>query len=74
MIKLIADICHFIVELIVVKFQCLSSKALHNNQWWQLFDRRTSRFYYYNAASQQTVWHRPTNADIIPLAKLQVVA
>jgi hypothetical protein len=37
-----------------------------------LFDPNTSRFYYYNASSQKTVWHRPTNCDIIPLAKLQV--
>ena len=25
-----------------------------------------------NATSQKTVWHRPHNCDIIPLAKLQV--
>ena len=31
------------------------------------------RFYYYNATSQKTVWHRPTNCDIIPLAKLQTL-
>jgi len=48
------------------------SKAQHSNQWWELFDKKTSCFYYYNAANQKTVWHRPTNADIIPLAKLQV--
>ena len=32
-----------------------------------------SRFYYYNATSQKTVWHRPTGCDIIPLAKLQTL-
>jgi len=48
------------------------SKTLHSNQWWELFDKKTSCFYYYNAASQKTVWHRPANADIIPLAELQV--
>jgi Rho GTPase-activating protein 39 len=42
------------------------------NQWWELYDKKTSRFYYYNASSQKTVWHRPQNGDIIPLAKLQV--
>lgn len=42
------------------------------NQWWELYDKKTSRFYYYNASSQKTVWHRPSNGDIIPLAKLQV--
>ena len=31
------------------------------------------RFYYYNAASQKTVWHKPTGCDIIPLAKLQTL-
>jgi len=49
------------------------SKAQHSNQWWELFDKKTSCFYYYNAANQKTVWHRPSNADIIPLAKLQVI-
>lgn len=47
-------------------------KKTDNNQWWELFDQNTSRFYYYNATSQKTVWHRPQNCDIIPLAKLQV--
>ncbi|KAK8763911.1 hypothetical protein V5799_033479 [Amblyomma americanum] len=48
-------------------------KLTDDNQWWELFDQNTSRFYYYNASSQLTVWHRPKNCDIIPLAKLQVV-
>lgn len=48
------------------------SKKTDDNQWWELFDPNTSRFYYYNATSQKTVWHRPQNCDIIPLAKLQV--
>ena len=47
-------------------------KKTDNNQWWELFDLNTSRFYYYNATSQKTVWHRPSDCDIIPLAKLQV--
>ena len=47
-------------------------KKTDNNQWWELFDQNTSRFYYYNATSQKTVWHRPSDCDIIPLAKLQV--
>lgn len=56
-------------------FSCMIlvfSKKTDNNQWWELFDHNTSRFYYYNATSQKTVWHRPTDCDIIPLAKLQV--
>ena len=48
-------------------------KKTDDNQWWELFDPNTSRFYYYNATNQQTVWHRPQNCDIIPLAKLQVM-
>lgn len=47
-------------------------KKTHENQWWELYDQNTGRFYYYNATSQKTVWHRPNNCDIIPLAKLQV--
>lgn len=35
--------------------------------------QNTSRFYYYNATTQTTVWHRPANCDIIPLAKLQTL-
>ncbi|XP_026683582.1 uncharacterized protein LOC103514939, partial [Diaphorina citri] len=49
------------------------SKKRDDNQWWELFDHNTSRFYYYNATSQKTVWHRPSNCDIIPLAKLQTL-
>lgn len=48
-------------------------KKTDNNQWWELFDQITSRFYYYNATSQKTVWHRPSDCDIIPLAKLQTL-
>jgi len=47
-------------------------KKTDRNQWWELFDPKTSRFYYYNALTQQTAWHRPQHCDIIPLAKLQV--
>ena len=48
-------------------------KKTNDNQWWELFDANTARFYYYNALSQKTVWHRPPNCDIIPLAKLQTL-
>uniref|UniRef100_A0A8C4SHC2 Rho GTPase-activating protein 39 n=1 Tax=Erpetoichthys calabaricus TaxID=27687 RepID=A0A8C4SHC2_ERPCA len=48
-------------------------KRTSDNQWWELFDPNTSRFYYYNATTQRTVWHRPQNCDIIPLAKLQTL-
>ncbi|XP_071593079.1 LOW QUALITY PROTEIN: rho GTPase-activating protein 39-like [Heliangelus exortis] len=48
-------------------------KRTNENQWWELFDPNTSRFYYYNATTQRTVWHRPQNCDIIPLAKLQTL-
>ena len=49
-----------------------SVKQASSNQWWELFDNNTSRFYYYNAFSTITVWHRPINSDIIPLAKFQL--
>jgi len=29
------------------------------------------RFYYYNTVQSATVWHRPYNADVIPLARFQ---
>jgi hypothetical protein len=48
-------------------------KRTGDNQWWELYDPNTSRFYYYNAATQRTVWHRPHSCDIIPLAKLQTL-
>ena len=48
------------------------SKKSHDNMWWQLVDARNNRAYYFNAATQVTKWERPANADIIPLAKLQV--
>lgn len=47
-------------------------KRASDNQWWELFDNNSSRFYYYNAYSTITVWHRPINSDIIPLAKFQL--
>ena len=58
------------IEVQFIYFFC--RKKTDDNQWWELFDQNTSRFYYYNATSQKTVWHRPQNCDIIPLAKLQV--
>lgn len=48
-------------------------KRTDSNQWWELFDSNTARFYYYNASTQITVWHKPSNCDIIPLAKLQTL-
>jgi len=49
-----------------------SSKNSDENQWWELFDTNTKRNYYYNAKTQRTIWQQPPDADIIPLAKLQV--
>lgn len=54
-------------------FQGVPIKRADSSQWWELFDTNTQRFYYYNVASQTTVWHRPNNCDIIPLAKLQTL-
>ncbi|CAF3673591.1 unnamed protein product [Adineta steineri] len=48
-------------------------KRTDENQWWELFDASTKRNYYYNAKTQRTVWQRPPSADIIPLAKLQMI-
>ncbi|XP_075904061.1 rho GTPase-activating protein 39 isoform X3 [Nelusetta ayraudi] len=43
------------------------------NQWWELFDQQSGRFYYYNATGRRTVWHRPQGADIVPLSQLQAM-
>jgi hypothetical protein len=45
-------------------------------EWWQLFDAKTRRFYYYNVSSQKTVWHIPksdllrtkNDFSLVPLA------
>ncbi|KAF4078287.1 hypothetical protein AMELA_G00197580 [Ameiurus melas] len=50
-----------------------SVRQSDGNQWWELFDNNNNRFYYYNSTSQQTVWHRPQDCDIVPLAQLQAV-
>jgi len=46
-------------------------KKSHDNQWWELYDASSRRYYYYNATSQKTVWRKPKDGDIVPLAKLQ---
>lgn len=43
------------------------------NQWWELFDHQSGRFYYYNSTGRRTVWHRPQGADIVPLSQLQAM-
>lgn len=43
------------------------------NQWWELFDPHSGRFYYYNSSGRRTVWHRPQGADIVPLSQLQAM-
>ncbi|XP_010793184.1 uncharacterized protein isoform X2 [Notothenia coriiceps] len=43
------------------------------NQWWELFDHHSGRFYYYNSTGRRTVWHRPQGADIVPLSQLQAM-
>ncbi|XP_028261922.1 rho GTPase-activating protein 39 isoform X2 [Parambassis ranga] len=43
------------------------------NQWWELFDPHSGRFYYYNSSERRTVWHRPQGADIVPLSQLQAM-
>ena len=48
-------------------------KQRSDGQWWQLFDSKTSHFYYYNVALQQSSWLPPCHdSEILPLAILQV--
>jgi serine phosphatase RsbU (regulator of sigma subunit) len=49
-----------------------SRKKTSTNQWWELYDEKTRRYYYYNAHTKQTEWRKPKESDIITLAKLQV--
>ncbi|KAI6226071.1 Rho GTPase-activating protein 39 [Aphelenchoides besseyi] len=46
-------------------------KKADDNQWWELYDQNSGRFYYYKPKSTETTWQKPSNCDIIPLAKLQ---
>uniref|UniRef100_A0A8C6YWP9 Rho GTPase-activating protein 39 n=1 Tax=Nothoprocta perdicaria TaxID=30464 RepID=A0A8C6YWP9_NOTPE len=51
----------------------LKVRQSDQKQWWELFDQNNNRFYYYNALTRQTVWHRPQGCDIVPLAQLQAM-
>lgn len=51
----------------------VSVRQADGNQWWELFDPHSGRFYYYNSAGRRTVWHRPQGADIVPLSQLQAM-
>ncbi|RWS28024.1 rho GTPase-activating protein 39-like protein [Leptotrombidium deliense] len=46
-------------------------------QWWELFDERTNRFYYYNSTTMETKWEKPKGSEssliIIPLHKLKIM-
>ncbi|KAH8871778.1 Rho GTPase-activating protein 39 [Schistosoma japonicum] len=48
-------------------------KTVSPNQWWELFDIKAQRNYYYNSSSRETVWQKPVDGDIIPLAKIQLL-
>lgn len=62
-----------LIHFLVFPIQGVNIKRADSSQWWELFDTNTQRFYYYNVSSLSTVWHRPSNCDIIPLAKLQTL-
>jgi len=54
-----------------------------SDHWWELYDKKTGKYYYYNPEQQRTVWTRPkvsptTNGNrsdrkllIIPVSRLQ---
>ena len=71
--------CSFFIRSSVINLSLYSKfcsefrKKTHDNQWWELYDPSTRRYYYYNATNQKTVWRKPKDGDIIPLAKLQVI-
>lgn len=72
-ITFVNSMTYFIHISLSIFAQGVNIKRTDDSQWWELFDKNTKRFYYYNVASQTTAWHRPTNCDIIPLAKLQTL-
>ncbi|XP_068598496.1 rho GTPase-activating protein 39 [Brachionichthys hirsutus] len=51
----------------------VSVRQADGNQWWELFDHHSGRFYYYNSTGRRTVWHRPQRADVVPLSQLQAM-
>lgn len=65
--------CHRCLPCTCTSLPCplCSSKPAGNDQWWELIDAKSSRPYYYNASTKQTVWVRPATGDIVALAKLQ---
>lgn len=48
-------------------------RKANDSQWWELYDQKTRRYYYYCAGTQTTVWHKPKDSEIIPLARLQTL-
>ncbi|XP_020612664.1 uncharacterized protein LOC110051032 [Orbicella faveolata] len=48
-------------------------KKANDSQWWELYDQKTRRYYYYCAGTQTTVWRKPKDSEIIPLARLQTL-
>eukprot|EP00117_Sycon_ciliatum_P029557 scpid50616/ scgid23504/ Rho GTPase-activating protein 39 len=46
-------------------------RQMTDDQWWELYDNDCECYYYYCAATQQTVWERPEDSEVIPLSKLQ---
>lgn len=52
-----------------------------SDHWWELYDQKTSKYYYYNPERQKTAWTRPSESEagngtsrrvlIIPVSKLQ---
>lgn len=54
-----------------------SSVVKTDDFWWELFDKKTGKYYYYNPEQQKTSWAKPTsNGDgkrllIIPVSKLK---
>lgn len=53
-----------------------------SDHWWELYDQKTSKYYYYNPEQQKTAWTRPNENEktgngipkrvlIIPVSKLQ---
>ena len=50
-------------KLLRLNFCSYRVKCCSKDQWWQLFDNNTKKFFYYNVHEQRTSWHRPNNLN-----------
>ena len=65
-VAVVVVVVDVVVVVVVVVIVYLCSKQSNDNQWWELFDKKTNKHYYFNATLNKTVWKRPMGADNSP--------